>query len=489
MNAQHRQGQLTIQMLIFGGIAVIIMGSFVTWSNIVVRDTARNADRAQAFAIAEAGIEYYRWHLAHAPLDFKDGTGQPGPYVHDYTDKNGVVMGQFVLDIVPPPINTTIVTITSTGKVLNNPTANKVIKVKMGVPSYAKFAALTNAINRFGQGTEVFGPIHSNQGVRFDGLAHNLVTSAAFTYDDPDHGPGNEYGVHTHIDLPPATTTNDTFRILESTSSPFTQRTDVFLAGRQLQVPGVDFTALTQTLSTIKDNASSSGLYYASSTALGYHVVLKTNNSFDLYRVTALVPSPNSNCTNSQNQSSNQGGWGLWSIQAETKLATSTPLPANGLMFLEDDIWVDGTINGSRVTIASGRFPTNSATYSSITVNNNLLYTSVSGADVISLIAQKNINVGFVSSDTIRIDGALVAQNGRAGRYYYNSNCGTGYIRSAFTSYGMLASNLRYGFAYSNGTGYGTRNLVYDSNLIYGPPPSFPITTDQYSLISWEELK
>lgn len=486
---RSRSGQLTLQMLVFGGIAVVIIGGFISWSNVVVHDTARNANRNQAFAIAEAGIEYYRWHLAHAPVDFQDGTSTTGPYVHDYKDKNDVITGQFILDIVPPTVGTTIVTITSTGKVLSDPTAEKQIKVRMGVASYAKYAALTNAINRFGQGTEVFGPIHSNQGIRFDGLAHNLVTSAAFAYNDPDHPGANEYGVHTHRDLPPATTVNDAFRPLESTSSPFTQRTDVFLAGRHLSLPTVDFTALTQTLSKIKDDAIADGRYYSSSTVLGYHVVFKTDDTFDLFKVTSLQPSPNSNCTNSQTQASNQGGWGTWSIQNETIVATAVPVPQNGLIFLEDNVWVDGTINSARLTIASGRFPASPATYSSITVNKDLRYTNVNGADVLSLIAQNNVNVGLMSNDTIRIDAALVAQNGRAGRYYYNSSCGAQYIRASLTSFGMIASNLRYGFAYSNGTGYTLRNLIYDSNLIYGPPPSFPLTTDQYTLVSWEEIK
>ena len=36
---------------------------------------------------------------------------------------------------------------------------------------------------------------------------------------------------------------------------------------------------------------------------------------------------------------------------------------------------------------------------------------------------------------------------------------------------------------------YNTRTYVYDSNLLYCPPPSFPITTDQYTQISWDEVQ
>jgi len=53
----------------------------------------------------------------------------------------------------------------------------------------------------------------------------------------------------------------------------------------------------------------------------------------------------------------------------------------------------------------------------------------------------------------------------------------------------MLGSSQRYGFAYTDGTGYITRSLIYDANLLYGPPPSFPLTADAYTPISWDELK
>jgi hypothetical protein len=104
-------------------------------------------------------------------------------------------------------------------------------------------------------------------------------------------------------------------------------------------------------------------------------------------------------------------------------------------------------------------------------------------------MTQNNINVGLKSEDDLQIDAALVAQNGRVGRYYYSSACGTEYKRSVISLYGMIASNQRYGFAYTDGTGYTTRNLTYDGYLLYGPPPSFPITASQYDIISWEEVK
>jgi hypothetical protein len=148
---------------------------------------------------------------------------------------------------------------------------------------------------------------------------------------------------------------------------------------------------------------------------------------------------------------------------------------------------VEGQINTARVTLAAGRFPDSASTRPSITVNNNLLYTNYNGTDVLSLISQGDINAGLSSLDTMRIDAALIAQNGRIGRYYYPSNC-SGSNRTSLTLYGMLGSNLRYGFAYTDGTGYDIRNIIYDGNLLYSPPPSFPLTSDQYQTLSWQEV-
>lgn len=467
----YQRGQLTIQILILGFVTVTMLGGFVMWSDTYVRNVSREKNKSQAFTIAEAGIEYYRWHLAHAPSDFKDGTATSGPYVHPYYDKDNVRIGEFSLDITPPATGSTIVAMTSTGRVDADPTADKVIKVKMGLPSLARFSVAANADIRFGEGTSVYGQVHSNGGVRFDGIAYNIVTSAKDTYNDPDHSGSNEMGVHTHIspvDPQPPTTT------------PI--RTDVFKAGRQFPVPALDFTGITQDLATIKAVASTSGRYYAPSGKKGYHLVFKTNDTYDVYKVNTLVSYPGCN-------SNGQSGWGTWSIQTETFLSSST-IPDSGVIFVEDDVWVNGQIDGKRVTVGAGQFPDNPANRRSIIVNNDLLYTHYDGTDVIGLIAQENFTVGLVSEDDLRIDAAVVAQNGRVGRNYYDkAKCKATTDRSLITTYGMIATNGRYGFAYTDGSGYTDRVIMYDGYLLYGPPPYFPITAGQYDIISWEETK
>jgi hypothetical protein len=168
------------------------------------------------------------------------------------------------------------------------------------------------------------------------------------------------------------------------------------------------------------------------------------------------------------------------------------PNPGNGVIFTEDDAWVDGQIDSARITIGAARFPDSPGQRKSIAVNNNLLYTNYDGQDAVALVAQQNISAGLHSADVLRIDAALIAQYGRIGRHYYRpssgnqTRCAPYDVRSTITLYGMLATAERYGFAYSDGTGYQNRIIIYDNNLLYSPPPAFPLTSDQYQVISWE---
>jgi hypothetical protein len=469
---------MTLYVLVFSAVSVIVLSGFVIWADANMRAVFRDTDKAQAFMIAEAGIEYYRWHLAHAQNDFQDGTGSEGPYVHELKDKDGVVIGSFSLDITAPPIGSTVVTINSTGTVTADSTVSKIIEAKMAIPSFAKYAVVLNSFVRFGEGTEIFGPIHSNGGVRMDGLAHNLVSSSVEEANDPDHSGSDEIGVHTHVaPLDP------------SPPAPAPLRPDVFMVGRQYPVAPIDFGGISQDLATIKTGAQSDGFYRGPSNDAGYHIVLKTNDTFDLYRVTKTLNPPNG-CVSVLGQQD----WDTWTIENQTLLGTYA-FPDNGLIFIEDDVWVEGTIATAHLTIAAARFPENSSNYAHITVNNDVRYTNYDGQDIISLIAQGNFNAGLQSEDDLRVDAALIAQNGRVGRYYYRApsgnqeRCGPYHTRQKITLYGMISSRDRYGFAYSDDTGYVSRIIIYDANLLYGPPPSFPLTADFYTPIFWNEKK
>src|ERR1700759_1515981 len=88
-----------IAMTILGGaVLTVILDNFF-----VVGNDVRSQ---QAFNIAEAGLNYYLWHMAHNGSDYKDGQSTPatpdptlgyGAYVHTYYDSNAKVAGTYTL--------------------------------------------------------------------------------------------------------------------------------------------------------------------------------------------------------------------------------------------------------------------------------------------------------------------------------------------------------------------------------------------------------
>ena len=452
----------SIFIVIAGGLAILGVYEY----KLYLRKTAKT----QALHIAEAGVNYYRWHLAHAESDFFDGTGSDpdgtppnGPYQHPFNSAStGGVNGYFSLEITPPITGSTITTIKSTGWTDDFPNIKRSIEVRYGIPSFATYAVIVNSSARFGTGTEIFGPLHSNGGIRFDGVAHNLVSSAVLCYDDPDTA---------FVDLceqPGVWTTN---------ANPET----VFLNCTNFPAGTVDFAGITVDLAQMKTDAGLNG-FYLNYTPLGYDIHFNADGTFDVYKVTALEP---------------DGDIGLgdgititdsYDIATETLQSSANPIPNNGLIFVEANVWVKGIVNG-RVTVATGRFPDNPTKYTSITIVNDLVNNSSDGSDVIGLVAQNNVQIGYYSEDNLEIEAAVLAQNGKFYRpYYYDfRDPSTHNTRDTITITGSFAMNTRYGLHWCcPESGYSTRNINYNNSLVYAPPPSFP-TTGEYAFISWEE--
>src|SRR3990172_3367374 len=95
-------GGISIMVLMVGVIMSLMLGGIVVYGTTQYSYTLRGSAGKDALMLAEAGVQYYRWHLAHDTTDFTDGTGLPGPYVHDYKDPQGASLGTFSLTIIPP---------------------------------------------------------------------------------------------------------------------------------------------------------------------------------------------------------------------------------------------------------------------------------------------------------------------------------------------------------------------------------------------------
>ncbi len=474
------KGSALVYGLVIMTVVAIVLTSIVGFVAAQTKYALRVHAREQAFQVADTGIQFYKWYLAHntdgrTAQQIQDfwTTGNPygvaSPYEVEYNDPSGSAIGKYRLEVTPPTLGSTIVTVKSTGFAYRYPNDTRVLEVRFRRPSWSESAVLANDFMRFGSGTEVFGKIHSNKGIRFDGVAHNIVSSAVSTFIDPDHSV-NEFGVHTHknpIDpLPPAAVP---------------ARTDVFEAGRKFPVATVDFNGLLGDLSLMKTAAQATNSYFLGTGANnnGKKITLKTDGTYDVCKVNTF------NSGYSITKYTKNSGGGTCSTCSGSCAPTNYPIPDNGVIFVEGNAWVSGTINNKKVTIAAADISGGAAP--SVYILNDIRYTNTDGRDIIGIIGQNNIEIAYASESDLRIDAALLAQQGRVGREHYSSPKGLNPdSKSVITVNGAIATNLRYGFAWTDGTGYTTRNLYYDNNLLYYPPPYFPTGT-QYQMDLWEE--
>jgi hypothetical protein len=245
----------------------------------------------------------------------------------------------------------------------------------------------------------------------------------------------------------------------------------------------VDFSSLTSNLATLKSSAQSEtgGTYYLPpSNAQGYSLVFNSNGTVTVYKVTSLASDPT--------------GWDVYGnaintssdYKNRTLLYNSEPIPSGGIFYIEDKVWVEGTVKG-RVMVAAAVLPYNSSTAPSIFIPNNLTYAAKDGTNVLGLLAQQNLIVSYGAPQSIEIDGALIAQNGSVEFLYYQ---GLKAVKNAITVFGSIMTYGQWTWTWVDGnnndvSGYATTNDTYDSNLLYGPPPSFPLSSSGYKQLSW----
>lgn len=455
---KSNSGEVILLLLFIVFIFSVTMMPIINWAVIETKVIRSGVNREQALQIAEAGINYYQWHLAHYPSDYQDGTGTAGPYVHNYTDLDTqVIIGQYSLVITPPTNGSTIVTIASTGWTTSNPSVKRTITARYGVPSLAVYSFLSNDIIWIGSSETINGQMQSNNGIRFDGTGNAPISSAKSTYTcSSSQGspcPATKNGVWGSA----------------------TQAVKNFW---QFPVPAVDFSALTSNLASMKSSAQSAGIYLPPSNTNGYSLVFNSAGTVSVYKVTSLNSTPtgwdvNNNAHNEDIDYKNRS------------LQYTVAIPANGTIYIEDNTWVEGTVNG-RVMLAAAKLPYVSATAPTIYIPNNIVYQAKDGSSVLGLLAQKDIIVTYSAPTNLEVDAALISQNGSTQFLYYS----TPKIKSSISIYGSIMSFGQWTWTWVDGngnnvSGFTTTSDTYDNNLLYAPPPGFPLSSAGYRQLSW----
>jgi hypothetical protein len=228
----------------------------------------------------------------------------------------------------------------------------------------------------------------------------------------------------------------------------------------------------------------------------GYLIQLNSNGTYDLRKVTA----ENDTASN-------------YSTALTTKaVATGIAIPSSGVIFAEDNVRVRtaSTFSG-RVTIASGRLAstTNST---DIVIVDDILYSTKNGSDSIGLITEDSVIIApyaipQTGNFNFEVDAAAISQSGSVSypdSYRSNGNCTKGWTGSnqKFLYYGSVSTRQTWTWTWFGGncgnraydsssgnyiSGVKTNTTQYDYNLLYAPPPNFPITST-YNILSWREV-
>ncbi len=456
-------GYLLILVLVFGSILFIIVSSFTGYIISQKQVVDFRYEQQRATDIAEAGLNYYRWYLAHFPGDITNGTTTPGPYTHTYSDPEGADIGEFSLDIASSTFcgEITAIDITSTGHTYQNPDAKAIVHGRYARPSVASYSFVTNVGIWYASAGVVNGPIHSNQGVRMD-KAHNSVVSSGLA----NWTCTSSFGCNPDVVVDGVFTSNGlaTPALFSFPAAP------------------IDFGGITLNLAEIQDKAENiaGAVYIPHSGRSGYRLTFN-GDELVVRRVNSKVKEPNGKAW----------GWYYNMINGTSPYGTFTIDPNCPVVFVEDDVWLEGNISG-KVTVAAADIDTPGED-PSIFLNGNITYNAPE--DGLLAVAEKDVLIGFDVPENLTLEGIFIAQTGFFGRYNYSDPKIPGgfaqhKIKDSLTLNGTTVSAERAGYNYGSPvliSGFLNVNSSYDTNQVYNPPPFTPYTTDVYSFFNWRQ--
>ncbi len=283
-------------------------------------------------------------------------------------------------------------------------------------PTYAEYMFLSNADLNIGADAVIDGKIRSNGNVNNSGTVTGKVTAS-----------GNVTGSGT------------------------------FGQGYERNMPTIDFSQVTVDMANMKSVATASSAYFNNSGGYGFRVIL-SGSSARVERVT--------------------GGTSTGNLT--TTLLRTLTVPAAGVLFFDEDVWVQGDYS-TMVTIGCSR---------DIYVADNLEPSQSNRPFTCGLVAQRSVIVPTwypSMPQVMRLDAAMLAQTGTIYGDYRS-----GVTKSKITITGSMSYNTYGYFAlYSGNTvsaGFRARDYLYDPRLELYPPPYYPMLRDGSLKVStWVE--
>jgi len=320
-----------------------------------------------------------------------------------------------------PPQGGEPLTIRSVGT-LSPSDRSRTVVATVRFPTFADYMFLAVSEIRIGAAATIYGRVRSNSWVHNDGHVHGLVQAHEYVTGSGTFEQGYEEGA-----------------------------------------PAVDFAQVSADLDAIRQVADSIGTYRGPSGRRGYRVTFLSGSRVRIERVT------HENTT---------------SGVLTTDSSETISIPAEGVFYFHDKVWVSGTYS-DKVTIASS---------DDIYIPDHLEPFDMNSRATCGLIAQGNIVVPTWYAnlpENMRLTAAMLAQTGNI--YGGDWNQLPRRVKNSIHIIGSLAYRDRSYMATVNqaGTvlaGFRTRQYDYDYRFDLDPPPMYPQIRDgRLKVSTWVE--
>jgi hypothetical protein len=250
-------------------------------------------------------------------------------------------------------------------------------------------------------------------------------------------------------------------------------------------VPYFDFESITIDLARVKARALPfpQEKYWPPSTQIdasgkGYHLKFNQNGTAGIWIITGLTATEGYSL---------EEGWqdDYFTISNEYLYKTVTLDPSCSVIFVEDNLWVEGKVKGKTILVSADLL--DPAKDTSVVLPSDIEYASSDGSDALAVLGEKNVLIAPNSPDTMELRGIFIAQKGRFGRNHYPNN-----IKTSLEIHGAIVSSGRVGTKWISGSavvsGYRKRENYVDPNLVYGAPAFVPTVNSNFDILEWEEV-
>lgn len=469
-----------LMALVFGTVFLTVLGALSGYVLTENHSQSSTTGRSKALAMAEAGLEYYRWHLAHFPTDLQNGTGAAGPYTIPYNDPEGGPAGTITLGITGHQScgQITSIDINSTGTPNDGSNASRTLYARYAQPTVAQYSYVLNSSDWASSERVINGPYHTNGGVQLDGAANSSVSSSLLTWSctssfgcSPTATKPGVFGTGTHPEL------------------------------WSYPTPQVDFGAIAADFTSLKTLAQAGGgaLYLPRissgasgvNAGKGYHLIFNSNGTVTVNKVTNETNTPSIPISN-PGLTTLQPDYSL--IASETFSNTYTLSGNCGLIFVEDNAWIEGVVP-SQVTVVAANVTTPGIT-PNVYLPNSITYSSLSGTSGLTVISANDLLITPNAPFNMTLTGVFIAQGGAFGRNLYTCSIAPYDRRGALSIHGTTVSNKRsdtlwtysgYGCSGARTSGFASRIDAFDRALSTNPPPFTPTISSVFQFVDWRE--